>query len=179
MKVFLSLLLVVLMSSAALAGDFSVSTRSLGADGVVHATNIFDGCGGENLSPELEWRGAPAGTKSFAVTIYDPDAPTGSGWWHWTLFNLPPSVSQLAEGASLNSAKLPQGAVEGMNDFGKPGYGGPCPPAGDKPHRYVMTVYALKVARLDLGPTASGAMVGFHIRQNMLASASVTGIYGR
>jgi Raf kinase inhibitor-like YbhB/YbcL family protein len=135
------------------------------------------GCTGGNVSPELSWTGAPAATKSFALTVYDPDAPTGSGWWHWVVVNIPASTTQLPSGAS--GAKMPEGAVETRTDFGKPGYGGPCPPAGDPPHHYVFTVYALKAPKLDLDAQAGGAMSGFMIRQNKLASATFTATYGR
>jgi Raf kinase inhibitor-like YbhB/YbcL family protein len=138
------------------------------------------GCSGENISPALAWKGAPAGTKSFAVTVYDPDAPTGSGWWHWVLFNLPATTTSLSAGAGDASKKLlPIGAVQGRTDFGAPGYGGPCPPAGDKPHRYVFTVFALKTDKLEVPADATAAMVGFNLNANKLASASFTARYGR
>ena len=138
------------------------------------------GCSGENVSPALRWTGAPAGTKSFAVTVYDPDAPTGSGWWHWVVFNVPASVTNLPAGAgSANGSGLPAGAVQGGTDFGTPGYGGPCPPAGDKPHRYIFTVHALKVEKLDLPATSTAAFVGFNVSANRLASATFTARYGR
>jgi len=138
------------------------------------------GCAGQNLSPALEWSDPPAGTRSYAVTLYDPDAPTGSGWWHWVAFNQPTDVVALPEGAGAPSAGLmPAPAVQSRTDFGAPGYGGPCPPAGASPHRYVFTVFALGIERLPLDRTASGAMVGFLLRQNALASASLTIRHGR
>jgi Raf kinase inhibitor-like YbhB/YbcL family protein len=101
------------------------------------------GCTGSNTSPALRWSGAPAGTKSFAITAYDPDAPTGSGWWHWVVYNIPASATQLAAGAGdPKKTLLPAGATQGNTDFGAPGYGGPCPPAGDKPHHYHFTLRA-------------------------------------
>jgi Raf kinase inhibitor-like YbhB/YbcL family protein len=137
--------------------------------------NTF-GCSGGNVSPQLSWTGAPAGTKSFAITIYDPDAPTGSGWWHWVAVNIPASVTQLASGAS--PGKMPAGTIETRTDFGKPGYGGPCPPPGET-HHYIFTIYALKVDKLDLDAQASGAMAGFMIRSNSLGSATFTVTFGR
>ncbi len=128
-----------------------------------------------NRSPQLSWSGAPEGTKSFAVTCYDPDAPTGSGFWHWTVANLPADVTELAEGAS--SAGLPEGAVEGRTDFGPPGFGGAAPPPGHGPHRYIFTVFAVDTERLDVTPENSGAIFGFNLHFHTLARASITGVY--
>ena len=151
-----------------------------GTIGNEHVYNGF-GCTGHNVSPELRWEQAPKDAKSFAVTVYDPDAPTGSGWWHWVIFNIPPVVT-LAPGwvqASRTAARHHRGAVQSMTDFGQQGYGGPCPPQGDKPHRYIFTVYALKVDQLPLKKEASGAMVGYYLNQNALGKASLTATYGR
>lgn len=139
---------------------------------------IFNGfgCSGGNVSPQVSWSGAPAGTRSFALTMYDPDAPTGSGWWHWLVVNMPASTTKLDTGASGKS--MPSGAQEIRTDFGKPGYGGPCPPPG-APHHYVFTIYALKVEKLDVDPQAGGAMTGFMINQNKLGEAKLTATYGR
>jgi Raf kinase inhibitor-like YbhB/YbcL family protein len=139
------------------------------------------GCDGGNTSPTLTWSGAPKGTKSFAVTVYDPDAPTGSGWWHWVVYNIPADVTSLAEGAGAAGGKgLPAGAVQGRTDFpGPPAFGGACPPAGDKPHRYIFTVYALKTEKIEVPPDASAALVGFMIHANKLAQASFTARYAR
>ena len=137
------------------------------------------GCAGGNKSPHLRWSGAPDGTKSFAITCYDPDAPTGSGFWHWLIVNIPANVTELAAGAGSSGGTLPPGALQTRTDCGKPGYAGPCPPEGDHPHRYIFTVHALKLEKLPLEPNASGAMVGFFLGQNTIAKASVTGLYGR
>ena len=138
------------------------------------------GCGGDNLSPELIWRNPPAGTRSFAVTMYDPDAPTGSGWWHWVVFNIPANVNRLPLNAGQqNSDSLPRGAVQSLNDYGFSGYGGPCPPKGDRPHRYVFRVYALSVPRIELDEHAMPASVGFCIQANKLAEAQIIRKYGR
>jgi Raf kinase inhibitor-like YbhB/YbcL family protein len=128
-----------------------------------------------NRSPHLRWSGAPAGTKSYAVTCYDPDAPTGSGFWHWTVANIPAGVTELAEGAS--PAGLPEGAVEGRTDFGEPGYGGAAPPPGHGPHRYIFTVFAVDTERLNVSPENSGAVFGFNLHFHTLARATVTGMY--
>lgn len=128
-----------------------------------------------NRSPQLSWSGAPEGTKSFAVTCYDPDAPTGSGFWHWTVANIPAEVTELAEGAS--PASLPKGAVEGRTDFGEPGFGGAAPPAGHGPHRYIFTVFAVDTERLEVTPEHSGAVFGFNLHFHTLAKASITARY--
>src|SRR5436309_2112249 len=112
--------------------------------------NVF-GCTGENKSPALQWSGAPKDTKSFAVTVYDPDAPTGSGFWHWFVYNIPASVTELKlDAGNPSGANLPAGAKQNRIDYGFAAWGGPCPPEGDKPHRYIFTVHALKVDKLDL-----------------------------
>lgn len=169
-----------LAATPAAAKDFRVTSPDLSRKEPIAETFVFKGfgCSGENQSPALSWKGAPADTKSFAVMAYDPDAPTGSGWWHWVVFNLPATTTSLPRGAGSGGA-LPAGSVQSRTDFGKPGYGGPCPPQGDKPHRYVFTVYALKVDKLPLDADASAAMVGFMVRANALDKASVRGTYGR
>ena len=140
--------------------------------------NVF-GCNGENQSPALKWSGAPKGTKSFVVTVYDPDAPTGSGFWHWFAYDIPADVTELAPNAGAQGgANLPKGARMNRIDYGFAAWGGPCPPPGDKPHSYVFTVYALKVDKLDLPPDATAAVAGFMTHMNMIASASFTAKYG-
>ena len=128
-----------------------------------------------NTSPQLQWSGAPDGTKSFAVTMYDPDAPTGSGFWHWTVANIPADVTALKTGAS--SGGLPAGAVEGRTDFDAPGFGGAAPPPGHGPHRYIFTVFAVDVPHLDLTPENAGAVFGFNLHFHTLARASITATY--
>ncbi|HEX4975161.1 MAG TPA: YbhB/YbcL family Raf kinase inhibitor-like protein [Pseudomonadales bacterium] len=138
------------------------------------------GCAGSNVSPALNWEGAPAGTKSFAITAYDPDAPTGSGWWHWVIFNIPASTTSLSANAGNLSTKLaPTSSIQSRTDFGGPGYGGPCPPVGDSAHRYQFTVYALNVDHLPLDENASGALVGFYLNQHALGRATLEGRYSR
>lgn len=129
---------------------------------------------GDNVSPELTWGDAPEGTKSFVVTCFDPDAPTGSGWWHWVLVNIPAHVTHLEQGATT-----PDGAMEIRTDYGTPGYGGACPPAGLGMHRYVFTVWALPCERLELDSDASAASVGFQLHFQALASARITATYVR
>ncbi|MDQ2817022.1 MAG: YbhB/YbcL family Raf kinase inhibitor-like protein [Candidatus Eremiobacteraeota bacterium] len=138
------------------------------------------GCEGANRSPDLNWSAQPDGTQSFAITLYDPDAPTGTGFYHWIVFNIPAGCSGLKEGAgSLKSGMLPAGAVMGHTDFGAREYGGPCPPPADPPHRYVLTVYALSVPALDSDDTTTGAKLNFMIRDSILARGAITSRYGR
>ena len=139
--------------------------------------NAF-GCNGGNLSPQLTWKNPPKGTKSFAVTVYDPDAPTGSGWWHWIIWNIPASVSSLPAGIG-HGASLPEGATAGRTDVGAPGYFGACPPKGYKPHRYQFTVHALKVKKLELPEDPMPALVGFMLNANSLGTVSLTAKYSR
>ena len=136
------------------------------------------GCSGGNVSPALSWSDVPAGTKSFAITAYDPDAPTGSGWWHWSAYDLPASLRSLPAGAGKVGA-LPGGARQGRNDYGSNDFGGACPPQGDKPHRYIFTVFALKVDRLEVPADASAALIGYMLNANKLATASITARFGR
>lgn len=171
-----------LLSVPAIAGAFELSSPDLPPGVPVAERHLLAGfgCTGGNVSPALAWKDAPAGTRSFAVTAYDPDAPTGSGWWHWVVFNLPATSKGIPAGAGdATRPALPAGAVQSRTDFGAPGYGGPCPPMGDAPHRYVFTVHALKTDALPLGPDASAAMVGFNLNANALARASFTVPYGR
>jgi len=137
------------------------------------------GCGGGNKSPHLKWEDAPAGTKSFAVTCFDPDAPTGSGFWHWVVANIPASVSELPLGAGDPAAGvLKAPAVQVRTDFSKPGYGGPCPPEGDHPHRYLFTVYAVG-SELQVTADTSAAVVGFQLHFNTLDKATLMGLFKR
>lgn len=167
---------------AVYAGGFTLSSPVVHPGGWLGEAQVLKGfgCEGGNTSPALSWHGAPKGTKSYAVTVYDPDAPTGSGWWHWVVYNIPADVTTLAENAGIPDGKgLPTGAVQGRTDFGAPGYGGACPPKGDKPHRYVFTVHALKTEKLELPSDASAAMVGYMIHANAIGSATLRGKYQR
>ncbi|CAN5260059.1 YbhB/YbcL family Raf kinase inhibitor-like protein [soil metagenome] len=130
-----------------------------------------------NTSPQLSWSGAPEGTKSYAVTLYDPDAPTGSGFWHWTVANIPADVTELVAGAGSPGGDLPTGAVQGRTDYGKAGFGGAAPPPGNGPHRYIFTVFAVDTQRLEVTPDDSGAVFGFNLHFHTLARASITATY--
>lgn len=160
---------------------FTLTSPDIAAGGKIAAAQVFNsfGCTGNNVSPALSWSNAPAGTKSFALLAYDPDAPTGSGWWHWVVYNIPPDVTSLPAGAGDAKKNLmPPGVVQGRTDFGTSGYGGPCPPPG-KPHRYYFRLYALKVPKLDVPADATAAFVGFNVNANSLAKAEIMGTYGR
>jgi Raf kinase inhibitor-like YbhB/YbcL family protein len=162
-----------MMTTGANANPFTVTSAD-GKDGriaIEHFTNLF-GCPGHNISPEISWSGAPVGTKSFVVTIFDQDAPTGSGWWHWVVADIPADASHLERGASGNPKKIPTGALEMNSDIGQTGYGGPCPPIGET-HRYSITVKALSVEKLDLPETASGALVGLLSNMHSIGQASL------
>src|ERR1700686_2718120 len=139
------------------------------------------GCAGGNKSPHLKWSGAPAGTKSFAVTCYDPDAPTGSGFWHWLVVNIPADVSELEPGPGPRSArgKLPAGAFPTRPRFCGPRFGGPCPPEGDHPHRYLFTVFAVSADKLPVAADTSAAVVGFNLHFATLAKAEIMGLFKR
>ncbi len=138
------------------------------------------GCAGGNQSPQLAWSDVPEGTKSFAVTCYDPDAPTGSGFWHWVVVNIPADVRELPLDAGRpDGSKVPAGALQTRTDFPIPGYGGPCSPPGHGPHRYHFTVFAVGVDKLPVTADTSAAVVGFNLHFNTLAKATITGIFER
>lgn len=182
MRPLLAALPLLLAAASAHAGGFTLASPTIKPGSMLTEAQVFKGfgCEGRNLSPALKWSGAPQGTKSFALTVYDPDAPTGSGWWHWVVYNLPADVSELPEGAGAPDGKgLPAGTAQGRTDFGAPGFGGACPPKGDKPHRYIFTLYALKTEKLELPADATAALVGFMIHANQLGKASFQARYGR
>nr|WP_193191089.1 YbhB/YbcL family Raf kinase inhibitor-like protein [Microbulbifer taiwanensis] len=160
------------------AAEFTLTSNSLKPGARKPMAHVFNGCGGENISPQLSWSGAPEGTKSFALMVHDPDAPTGSGWWHWVIFNIPANVSELPEGAGDPKNGLIPEAIQGRNDYGNPGYGGACPPKGHGDHRYQFRIYALKVEELPLDDNATPAMVGFNVNANKLAEAELEVLWG-
>jgi len=171
-----------LAMSASAAQAFSLTSPDIRAGGKIADEQVFNsfGCTGKNVSPALAWSGAPKEAKSFALMVYDPDAPTGSGFWHWVMFNIPADVTSLPKGAGdPKSDVAPKGAIQSRTDFGAPGYGGPCPPKGDKPHRYQFTVFALDTDKIDADANASAAFVGFNLHFHTLAKATLTGFWGR
>lgn len=177
-----ALLAAAVLAAPAQAAGFKLSSPELKAGAMMPQRFEFNGfgCAGENKSPALQWSGAPKGTRSFAVTVYDPDAPTGSGWWHWSVINIPADVSELkSDAGNASGANLPAGARQVRIDYGVAAWGGTCPPQGDKPHRYIFTVHALKVDKLDIPADATAALAGFMINGNSLGKASFTARYGR
>jgi Raf kinase inhibitor-like YbhB/YbcL family protein len=160
---------------------FTLTSSDFTQGGTLANAQVFNefGCRGGNVSPALAWSGAPAGTKSFALLMHDPDAPTGSGWWHWLVYNITPGTTSLPAGAGdPRKCLMPAGAVQGRTDYGSVGYGGPCPPPG-KPHHYNFSLYALKVAKLEVPEGSSAALIAFNVRAQALAEARITGMYGR
>jgi Raf kinase inhibitor-like YbhB/YbcL family protein len=159
---------------------FTLISNDLGGQATVRQEFSGFGCTGENVSPELHWENVPEGTKSFAVTMYDPDAPTGSGFWHWVVFDIPAGTTGLkADAGNLAKNLAPAGCIQSNTDYGQPGYGGPCPPEGHGFHEYILTVFALKVEKLGPDKTATPAVVGFNLHYNTIAKASLVIYYKR
>ena len=159
---------------------FTLSSTDLGGQATKAQEFSGFGCTGNNESPQLSWKNAPEGTKSFAITMYDPDAPTGSGWWHWIVFDIPANVNELVTNAGNISLNLaPKGSIQSITDYGSAGYGGPCPPEGHGLHQYIITVYALKTDSLGLTKDTNAAVVGYYLWNNTLAKASIVAYYQR
>lgn len=168
------LILLIISCNLVSAQNFTLKSNSL--KGQAENDLIFNGmgCVGGNISPQLSWEGIPENTKSFAITIHDPDAPTVSGWWHWVVFNIPSNVTELvADAGNIEKNIAPQEAIQSITDFGTYGYGGPCPPQGDSPHQYIITVYALDIDKIELDKDASAAMVTFYLHQHTIQKASL------
>lgn len=173
---------IVLAISAGLNAQATFTLKSDNLQGNATLTEEFNGfgCTGENQSPQLSWSNAPEGTKSFAVTMYDPDAPTGSGWWHWVVFDIPQDINELvANAGNVEKDLMPGQAIQSITNYGVPGYGGPCPPKGHGIHQYIITVHALKVDKLGLDENTNPATVGFYIWNNTLGKASIVAYYER
>ena len=169
LRIGLAMAAIVLGVAPSFAFELSSSSVSDGKWDKKYFGDKISGCDGGNVSPALSWKDAPKGTKSFGLTLYDPDAPTGSGWWHWQVWNIPPTATGFDEG------KVPAGPIQGKGDIGRQGYLGPCISPGSGVHHYTFTLYALKVDKLDIDPnTASGAFVGYTLNGNALAKATVT-----
>ena len=168
------------LTTAYSQNTFTLSSKDLG--GQATKTEEFSGfgCTGDNQSPHLFWENAPKGTKSFAITMYDSDAPTGSGWWHWVVFDIPSDINELKSDAGNTELNLmPEKAVQSITDYGINGYGGPCPPENHGLHQYTITVYALKIDKLGLGEQTNPATVGYYLGNNTIAKASIVMYYHR
>lgn len=181
MKSISTLLLGLLFTTSLFAQKtFTLSSKNVGGEGT--QTEEFDGfgCTGKNQSPQLSWANVPEGTKSFAVTMYDPDAPTGSGFWHWVVFDIPGNVTELVANAGNLSLNLtPEGAIQSVTSYGVSGYGGPCPPEGHGLHQYIITVHALKTETLGLDSATNPVLVGYNLWMNTIAKASIVFYYQR
>lgn len=171
---------VLALSSSIARAEMTLTSTDIFDGETLTAEQVMDGfgCSGGNLAPSLSWSGAPEGTGSFVVSVYDPDAPTGSGLWHWMVFDIPAGVTELPKGAGTDAVPLPDGAVAARNDLSQNGFAGACPPEGQT-HRYIFTVYAMPQLALPLDRTASGALVGFYANTSALDRVSITATYGR
>ncbi len=170
------------ISGFSTAQTFTLSSPTIKANSTLTEAQVFNGfgCTGKNISPALTWKNAPKTAKSYAITVYDHDAPTGSGWWHWLAYNIPTQITSLEAGAGVvDSNLLPAGTVQGRTDFGNNAFGGACPPVGDKPHRYIFTIHALNTDKIELPTDASAAMIGYMLNAHRIAKASFTAKYGR
>jgi len=173
---------VLFLAGTAAAADFKLTSSDLKPGAMIADEFVFNGfgCTGKNVSPALSWSGAPANAKSFALTVYDPDAPTGSGFWHWVVFNIPAATKALPKNAgNLKANLMPAGAVQSRTDFGVPGWGGPCPPKGDKAHRYIFTLFAVDVEKLDANADTTAAVVGFNLHFHTVAKATFEAKFAR
>lgn len=170
------------VSAFANGNSLTLSSNDIAQGEFMNKTQEFNGfgCTGDDLSPHLKWSNAPEGTKSFAITAYDPDAPTGSGWWHWQIVNIPTDVTELKTGAgSAKEGAAPKGSSQVGNDYGIKGFGGACPPKGHGIHHYRFTLHALSVEKLELPENASGALAGYMINANTIESSTIEALYKR
>lgn len=172
------IILMLFIYSISNAGNFTLMSDDIKGQFTIKQEYQGFGCSGENKSPALKWRDAPKNTKSFALTMYDSDAPTGSGWWHWLAFNIPKTTTSIANNASYLKL-LPKGTIEGTNDYGSIGFGGACPPKGDGDHRYIITVYALDVDSLKVDENTNQAVVGYMINAHTIKKSSIISYYAR
>jgi len=177
-KIIFTTLLIISSLTVISQNTFTLSSKNLGGEATLKEEFNGFGCIGKNESPQLSWKNAPEGTRSFAITMYDPDAPTGSGWWHWVVFDIPTSTTELVANAGDIKLELtPEGTIQSITNYGSQGYGGPCPPKGHGLHQYIITVYALKTDTLGLDKNTNPAIVGYYLWNNTLAKASLITYY--
>lgn len=176
--IFAAALFAFAMPAWAGPATMTLSSQDVTPGAPIAMNQVYGNCNGDNVSPELHWSGAPKTTKSFAVTLYDPDAR--GGWWHWIVFAIPAKDHGLAVNAGDPARTLlDEPALQGTNDFGNVGYSGPCPPAGDKPHHYVFTVWALNATKPPFGPDVTGDTIEPWLIKHALAKATLEGTFGR
>ena len=179
-KIIFTTLLIISSITIISQNTFTLSSKTLGGEATLKEEFNGFGCMGENESPQLSWKNAPEATKSFAITMYDPDAPTGSGWWHWVVFDIPTSTTELvANAGDIKLDLTPEGTIQSITNYGAQGYGGPCPPQGHGLHQYIITVYALKTDTLGLDENTNPAVVGYYLWNNTIAKASIVSYYKR
>jgi Raf kinase inhibitor-like YbhB/YbcL family protein len=168
--------------AASAASGFSLTSTDFENKGKIPMEQVFNnfGCTGGNISPALAWKGVPANTKSLALTVYDPDAPTGSGFWHWVVFNIPAGTTSLPKGAGDPGKNLmPAGTIQSRTDYGAAGYGGPCPPKG-KPHHYWFTLFAVDIPAIQgADANTSAAVIGFNLHFHTIKKTTLLGLYGQ
>ena len=177
-KVFILSLFIAIATTQ---NSFALRDMRITSDDIDNGKNISEefvysgfGCKGKNLSPSLEFVNVPSDAKSLALTVYDPDAPTGSGWWHWVVYDIDPNTTKVERGSS----KIGANSVVARNDFGEYKYGGPCPPKGSN-HRYIFTLYALSVEKLPVPRDASAALIGYNLNANAIKKISIIPRYNR
>ena len=179
-KIIFTTLLIISSITIISQNTFTLSSKTLGGEATLKEEFNGFGCMGENESPQLSWKNAPEATKSFAITMYDPDAPTGSGWWHWVVFDIPSTTTTLVSNAGDIKLNLsPEGAIQSVTNYGMQGYGGPCPPVGHGLHQYIITVHALKTDTLGLDKNTNPAIVGYYLWNNTIAKASIVTYFKR
>jgi Raf kinase inhibitor-like YbhB/YbcL family protein len=164
--------------SAATANAMDLRSVEMAQGASLALEQVYGECGGKNISPSLTWSGAPATTKSFALTVFDPDAH-GAGWWHWVVFDVPANADALAKGAGSSAAPLPAGTIEGTNDFGSSAYGGACPPAGSGLHHYEFTLWALDTQSVPFDATVTGEKLGPWLQSHAIAKAQIVPVLQR
>lgn len=180
MKYLFYSILFLFSSASVFAQSFTLKSKEISGQLTKKQEFVGFGCDGQNISPQLYWENPPEGTKSFAVTVYDPDAPTGSGWWHWVILNIPANVNELKSNAGDPTNSIaPEGTLQTRTDYGKAGFGGACPPRGHGLHKYEFTVYALKKEKLNFTSNIPAAQVNYMIKANSIGQATLVSYYKR